>query len=123
MKYSILADMNLSPSTVTSLREYGFNIDRVSDILPMNSTDDKILEYAVKNNKIIITQDLDFSAILALRGLSAPTVVTLRLSDTRIDVVTKKIRSTWKQIENYLEGYAITITDKDIRFKKLPIII
>ncbi|MDE0297955.1 MAG: DUF5615 family PIN-like protein [Candidatus Poribacteria bacterium] len=41
-----LADMNLSPATVADLREQGWDILRVSQVLPMNTKDSEILKFA-----------------------------------------------------------------------------
>ena len=62
------ADMNLSPLTVNDLRRDGWEIVRVSDFLPADASDDKILAWTRSQNSVLITQDLDFSTLLALAG-------------------------------------------------------
>ncbi len=79
---SLLADMNLSPVTVNSLREEGWDILRVSSLLAANASDAEILELARRQDRVVVTQDLDFSALLALGGHARPSLVTLRLSNT-----------------------------------------
>jgi predicted nuclease of predicted toxin-antitoxin system len=59
-----LADMNISPLSVEKLKTKGWEILRVSEILPSYSEDELILEYAKKNCRFLITQDLDFSSLL-----------------------------------------------------------
>jgi predicted nuclease of predicted toxin-antitoxin system len=74
-----LADMNISPLTVEQLRQQGLNVIRVSEIMKSNSKDKEVLAYARDNNKVLITQDLDFSMLLAVGGYTKPSVINLRL--------------------------------------------
>ena len=45
-KLRLLADMNISPQTVESLRQGGWDVVRVPDLLPPKATDIEILEMA-----------------------------------------------------------------------------
>ena len=74
----LLADMNISPKTVDALRQRGWDIIRVSEILPMDAEDEEILDLARREGRVVITQDLDFSALLALGGYDRPSLVTFR---------------------------------------------
>ena len=56
-----LADMNISPITVEELKNKGWNIVRVNEVMDVRSKDTEILAYARKLDKVIITHDLDFS--------------------------------------------------------------
>mgnify|MGYP006957767999 CR=1 FL=1 len=90
-KLRLLANMNISPETVNALREKGLDIVRVSQILPVTSSDAEVLDLARRENRIVVTQDLDFSALLALgchvppRPLSAR-IFMLRISAHRMSV-------------------------------------
>jgi hypothetical protein len=68
----LLADMHISPWTVRVLRERGHNVVRVNEVMPATSPDEAIVDYAVKDARVILTQDLRFSAILAAAGRSVP---------------------------------------------------
>ena len=70
-----LVDMNLSPRIVTDLRQEGWDILRVSQVLPMDAEDSEILKFARQQNRVIITQDLDFSSLLALGGYEKPSLI------------------------------------------------
>jgi predicted nuclease of predicted toxin-antitoxin system len=117
-----IADMNLSLLTVNALRRDGWDIVRVSDFLPANATDDAILAWARRPDSVLVTQDLDFSTLLALEGFSRPSLITLRLSDTDPDVVTSRLRRIIAQVEQALrEGSAVTVDDTNVRIRRLPI--
>ena len=117
-----LADMNLSPITVDALQREGWDIVRVSTLLPANASDAEILVLARRQNRVVITQDLDFSALLALGGHAQPSLITLRLSNTDPSLVTERLRQIVPQSEQALqEGSALTVDDSSLRIRRLPI--
>ena len=116
-----LADMNISPQTVSSLQDLGYSIIRVSGILPANSTDRNILTRARQDNLIVVTQDLDFSTLVALGGYIVPSLVTIRMSDSSPEKVTERLIQVLPQIKGILPlGYSIIIGDNHHRLRKLP---
>lgn len=122
VKLRFLADMNISPKTVEYLRHREWDIIRVSTALPMNASDQEILEFALAEDRIVVTQDLDFSALLALGGYERPSLVTLRLTVSDPETVTQRILEVLPSIEQTLrEGCAVTIGDVTMRIRKLPI--
>ena len=62
----ILADLHISPRTVDWLREAGHDAVRVNDALHPRATDAEIVDEAARSGRVILTQDLDFSAIVAV---------------------------------------------------------
>jgi predicted nuclease of predicted toxin-antitoxin system len=115
--------MNLSPSTVADLNSDGIDIVRVSSLLPVTASDREILDLARCEGQTVITQDIDFSALLALGGYNRPSLITLRLLDTEPDLVTRRLREVLPCIEVALcEGIAVTIDDSNVRIRQLPIL-
>ncbi len=118
----LLADVHMSPKTVADLQKQGYEIMRSSEFLPANAPDINILEFARTENWVVLTQDLDFSMLVALSRYSQPSLITLRLSSAKPDIVTQKLLDVLPQIEEALqEGSAITIQDESIRIRKLPV--
>ncbi|MCA6575742.1 MAG: DUF5615 family PIN-like protein [Pseudanabaena sp.] len=118
----LLADVHISPKTVADLQKQGYEIMRSSEVLPANAPDINILEFARTENWVVLTQDLDFSMLVALSRYSQPSLITLRLSSAKPDIVTQKLLEVLPQIEEALqEGSAITIQDESIRIRKLPV--
>jgi len=112
--------MNISPLTVEQLRKYGWNIVRVSEVMSRGSKD--ILIYAQRQNKVVITQDLDFSTILALSGYGKPSLMNLRLENPRPDLVTARIIDVVSIMEKELEErVVVTIDETSARYRNLPI--
>jgi len=119
----LLADMNISPKTVDALQRRGWDIIRVSDILPMDAEDEEILDLARLEGRVVITQDLDFSTLLALGGYDQPSLVTLRLAISDPETVTRRLLDVLPGLEEVLrKGCAVTVDDVTVRVRKLPII-
>jgi len=114
--------MNISPKSVDALRRQGWNIIRVSELLPVNATDQEILDLGRQKGRVVVTQDLDFSTLLALGGYNRPSLITLRLSVSDPDTVTARLQEVVLQFEESLqEGSVVTIEDVVVRVRKLPI--
>ena len=121
-KVGFLANMNISPITVEALRNHGWDIIRVSEVMDEKSKDIDVLVYAQKQNRVVITQDLDFSQILALRGYAKPSLINLRFENARPDFVTARIIDVVASMEKELEeGVVVTVDETSARYKNLPI--
>lgn len=118
----LLANMNISPKTVEALQQQGWDIVRVSQFLPVNASDQEILSFARRQGRVVVTQDLDFSALLALGGYKRPSLITLRLAVSDPETITQRLVEILPQFEQLLqEGCAITIEEVATRVRKLPI--
>lgn len=123
-RLEFLANMNISPLTVEGLRKIGWDIIRVSEILDKKTKDIEILTYAQDHNKVVITQDTDFSTLLALRGFRKPSVINLRLGNVRPDFVMNRIIEIVNEMEKELEeGIVISVDEISARYRNLPIAI
>jgi predicted nuclease of predicted toxin-antitoxin system len=118
----ILADVHISPRTVESLRSLGHDVERVGERIPATAADAEIVAAAIRDDRIILTQDLDFSAIVALSGRAAPSVVSLRLTSSRIENVNERLALLLPQLEaDLLSGAIVTVEDARIRTRRLPV--
>ena len=76
-----LADMPISPKTVTYLRSAGHDAYRINEKGLPKAKDSEIIDLAIQEQRIILTMDLDFSAIIARSQKSTPSAIIFRLSD------------------------------------------
>ena len=114
--------MNVSPQTVESLVAAGWNILRSVEVLPATASDHEILDWARRHERALITQDLDFSALLALGGHSSPSVVTLRMAHTDPDTITSRLLEVLPELQTHLvQGCIATVDEARIRIRSLPI--
>lgn len=82
-----LIDMNLSPHWVSYLGAAGFEATHWSSVDAANATDVEIMAYASKHDFVVLTHDLDFSAILAATHGKKPSVVQLRTDNLRPEII------------------------------------
>jgi len=121
-KLHLLADVHISPFTIAALRSKGYNITRTTDLLPATAADAETLELARIEGKVVLTQDLDFSMLVALSNYGQPSLITLRLSSAKPDVVAQRLLDVLPTIEiDLTEGSAVSINDDSVRVRKLPI--
>lgn len=117
-----LADVHISPLTVAALDSQGYDTVRTTDLLPATAADIEILELAREEGRVVLTQDLDFSMLVALSDYGLPSLITLRLSSAKPDVVTQKLLDILPIVETELiAGAAVTIHDDSVRIRQLPI--
>jgi predicted nuclease of predicted toxin-antitoxin system len=118
----LLADLNVAPRTVEFLRSRAYDVVRVDALLPVTATDAEIVEVALREERTILTQDLDFSALVALSGRSGPSVVSLRLSSSRVERVNERLSEVLPSLAAEIESGAIVSVDDDgVRARSLPI--
>ena len=99
----LIVDMNLSPRWVELLNKARFDAAHWSTLGPTNATDVQIMSFAREHDYVVLTHDLDFSAILAATHEMKPSVVQAprELSPRRMQLgyfqVMAEPVSTWVQ--------------------------
>ena len=76
-----LIDMNLSPRWVDYLATAGIEAAHWSRLGESTAPDAVIMSFAAANDYVVVTHDLDFSAILAVTHGERPSVVQIRGDD------------------------------------------
>ena len=118
----LLVDMNLSPSWVERLARHGFEAVHWSTIGAATAPDVEILAWANEHHFVVITNDLDFSAILAAGAIDGPSVVQLRtqdlLSESAVRIVVRALEAPREDIER---GALLSIDEAGTRVRVLPL--
>jgi predicted nuclease of predicted toxin-antitoxin system len=118
-----LADVHISPLTIHALRTKGYEILRVTEFLRPTATDREIINLARRQEAVIITADLDFSALIATSGEARPSVVSLRLAFPTPDRITTVLEQVLPRIQQDLErGVIASVDESSVRIRQLPII-
>jgi len=118
----LLVDMNLSPRWVSVLADAGIDAAHWSSHGAKNATDTEIMRYARTNDYVVLTHDLDFSAILAATHGEKPSVVQIRAEDISPDAIGKQIIAALHQMKRELEeGALLTIEPSRTRLRVLPL--
>ncbi|KAA0008841.1 MAG: hypothetical protein FE036_01520 [Thermoplasmata archaeon] len=101
MKFLLDADM--PKSTADIIRSFGYDVEDVRDIGLGAAKDKEIIEYALKNERIIVTRDTDFGEVL--RYPKHPGAIIFRLPYT---FIAEKIN---ERVKKFFE----TVDEKDIK--------
>ncbi len=118
----LLLDMNLSPRWVEVLAEAQVEAVHWSSVGPAGATDAQIMAYARANDYVILTHDLDFSAILAATRGEKPSVVQLRGDDISPEAISGQVIAALRQMALELEeGILLTVDPSRTRLRVLPL--
>jgi len=74
---NFLADESCAEPVIRALREAGHDVLAIAEIAA-GASDEQVLEQAVREERVLITEDLDFGNLVFARGLSAAGVVLVR---------------------------------------------
>jgi len=118
----LLLDMNLSPTWVRFLEENGFEAVHWSTIGEPTATDAVIMAWARDHGFVVITHDLDFSALLASTELVGPSVMLVRTQDVLPDSIGSDVLRVLRDHRAALdEGAIVSIDELTSRIRVLPV--
>jgi predicted nuclease of predicted toxin-antitoxin system len=117
-----LLDENIPPRAVECIGELGHSARHVNHLGMSGTADGDIFLLAERENEIIVTHDNDFSAIHAFSGKGKPSVILFRhqvIDLSGICDVRRKIIGSFSP--ELAEGVFISVDEKSVRSRKLPI--
>ena len=118
----IFADVHISPITVQHLNDLGHDVVRSNSVLPDNAPDNEIAMRAMTDERAVLTQDLGFATMIALARATRPSIITLRLSDSRVETVNHILETVLPALEEpILAGAIVTVEDDRVRIRELPV--
>ena len=118
----LLLDQGLPRSTAVLLRSAGWDVEHVSERNMSAASDTEILAVAKQEQKIVITLDADFHALLAVSSATGPSVVRIRIEGMNGASLAAMFTATWPKVGDALQaGAMVTINERGIRIKHLPI--
>jgi predicted nuclease of predicted toxin-antitoxin system len=114
--------MNLPPRFAEHFCQKGFEAKHWSSIGDKAAKDTEIMAYAKANDYIVVTFDLDFSAILAATQGEKPSVVQIRTDEMPLSSVLDLLENVLLQVKTeLLAGAIITIEADRLRARVLPL--
>ena len=118
----ILVDMNLSPRWVLFLQQAGFEALHWSQAGRADALDVELMAYAAGNGYLVLTHDLDFSAILAATQGDKPSVIQIRAENSAPESVGIQLIAALQHTKTDLEaGALLTIDFSRTRIRLLPL--
>lgn len=117
-----LIDMNLSPQWVDFLKEFNFESRHWSQTGDIRASDKEIFDWSRENDFIIITQDLDFSTLLALSNSEKPSVILIRTKNSLPEQFGQILINVLKKYSKELKAGAHIVLDSiSSRIRILPL--
>ena len=118
----LIIDENLPPSWVAFLETHQFTAHHWTQIGNVGDPDDCLWDYACANNGIILSQDLDFSRMLALRGTRLPSVIQLRLDSPLPEICGLDVVELLKTYSTRLQqGCLVVLYPHQHKIRLLPL--
>lgn len=117
-----LADMGVSYRVVESLRSIGHDVVHLRDEGLQTLPNGDIFQKAAREQRIVLTFDLDFGEIVAASGGQTVSVILFRLHNARAAFVIQRVDDVLTQSSAALEqGAIVVVEDGRHRVRRLPI--
>jgi predicted nuclease of predicted toxin-antitoxin system len=117
-----LLDQGVPRSAASHLHDASHDAIHVGDIGMAAATDTAILAHAGIEQRIIVTFDADFHALLAASQASQPSVIRIREEGLKGDMVAKLLLHIVDRFPTELRnGCVMSCQGSKIRLRKLPI--
>jgi predicted nuclease of predicted toxin-antitoxin system len=118
-----LIDNALSPIIAKGLIDSGYDAIHVREIGMASAADSVIINYALKNKRIVVSADTDFGTLFALNDSLKPSFILFKRSDKRPVILLELLLNSLEALREDLEKGAVAVLeDSRIRLRKLPIV-
>ena len=118
----LLLDQGLPREAAEILRARGWDALHVGEIDMGTTSDGLILERALTDQRVVVTLDSDFHALIAVAGSREPSVIRIRREGLRGPELARLVMQIVTTTELALiEGAVVSVTEKAIRMHRLPI--
>lgn len=118
----LLLDQGLPRSTASLLRARGIDVVHTGEVGLASADDTTIIQVARQQERVVVTLDADFHALLALSGADKPSVVRIRIEGLRAEPLAALLLALLAERSAELErGALLTVQSKRVRIRYLPI--
>jgi predicted nuclease of predicted toxin-antitoxin system len=119
----LLLDQGLPRTAASLLRTAGVDTIHVGEIGYASADDADILQRGREDERVVVTLDADFHALLALSGATSPSVIRIRIEGLRAQATAELLQTVLSQSDEDLEqGAVVTVQESRIRVRRLPLL-
>ncbi|MFM9995859.1 MAG: DUF5615 family PIN-like protein [Phycisphaerales bacterium] len=117
-----LVDMNLAPDWCPFLAGLGHDAVHWSTVGRGSEPDRELFDFARKEGRVVLSHDLDFSAILAATGATGPSVVQVRVHAPTVAAIGNHVARAVSRYERELAlGAVMSLDFRSARVRLLPL--
>ena len=117
-----LADMGVSMQVVEWLCSSGHDAIHLRNEGLQKLPNGEIFRKAIREERIVLTFDLDFGEIVAASGDASVSVILFRLRNTRADFVIQRLKIVLERSsEELAQGAVVLVEDGRHRLRRMPI--
>jgi predicted nuclease of predicted toxin-antitoxin system len=119
----LLLDQGLPRFCAAMLRnDHGWDVLHVAEVGLARASDALILERARLEDRVCVTLDADFHALLALSAAASPSVVRIRIEGLDGPQLAELLLRLWQQHARELaRGAVLSVSEHSARLRHLPI--
>jgi predicted nuclease of predicted toxin-antitoxin system len=119
----LLLDQGLPRSAASLLRAASVDSVHVGEIGMSAASDSAILAQGQAEQRVVVTLDADFHALLALSGATAPSVIRIRREGLKaVELVTLLEKVIEALGEELALGAVVTVDENRSRMRRLPLL-
>ena len=119
----MLLDQGTPRSAAAILREAGFDALHTGEAGMSEAPDFEILKCATLEDRIVVTLDADFHALLACQPTSKPSVFRVRREGLRAFEFSQLVEHILRECaEDLAAGAMISVNEFQIRVRRLPVV-
>jgi predicted nuclease of predicted toxin-antitoxin system len=119
----LLLDQGLPRSSVFHLRAAGMDAVHVGERALATAPDSVILGTARQEQRIVVTLDADFHALLVLSGAAGPSVIRVRIEGLQAGPLAGVLVDVLKLCKDDLShGAMVSVTEHGVRVRRLPLL-
>jgi predicted nuclease of predicted toxin-antitoxin system len=114
-----LADESCDFAVIHALRAAGFDVLCISESTP-RAEDPEVIELALREERILLTEDKDFGRLVYSHGQETPGVIFLRFPISVRRRISRDVVNLVKQQGEKLAGSFVTVQPGRIRISRVP---
>ena len=115
-----LADVNVEKTIIDFLRQFGYLVQSVAE-LSTSMLDEDILNYAQRNNFILITNDKDFGEFVFRQKKMTKEIILFRFENQKAIEKITAIQFVLENHQDKITNYFVVLSPNKVRFIPLEV--